>query len=109
MSSQLISQRIAAVIDAVAPTMRFFTESTWAQKNSDPDVSDFAFGNPQEMPLPGFVEALGRWSVPQNKDWFAYKNNEPASCAVVASALRERRGVAFEAEDIFLTNGAFAA
>ncbi len=109
MSSQLISQRIAAVIDAVAPVTRFFSESAWARRMGDPDVADFAFGNPQEMPLPGFVEALGKWSVPQNKDWFAYKNNEPASCAVVAAALRERRGLPFEDEDIFLTNGAFAA
>ncbi len=61
------------------------------------------------MPLPGFVEALGRWSVPQNKDWYAYKNNEPGPCAIVASSLRERRGLPFEGEDIFLTNGAFAA
>ena len=31
------------------------------------------------------------------------------SCAAVAAALRERRGLPFEVEDVFLTNGAFAA
>jgi len=100
---------MAAVRDAVAPITRFFSESSWARRAGDPDACDFAFGNPQEMPLPGFVEALGRWSVPQNKDWYAYKNNEPGPCAVVASSLRARRGLPFEDEDIFLTNGAFAA
>jgi aspartate aminotransferase len=55
------------------------------------------------------VEALGRWSVPRNKDWYAYKNNEVESQAVVAADLRERRGLPFEDQDIFLTNGAFAA
>src|SRR5438477_5184761 len=109
MPSQPISQHISAVIDAVAPVTRFFTESSWAQKVGDPAACDFAFGNPQEMPLPGFVEALGKWSVPQNKDWYAYKNNEPASQAVVAAALRERRGLPFEDADVFLTNGTFAA
>jgi aspartate aminotransferase len=109
MTSGVISHRMAAVAEAVAPVTRFFRESSWARKASDPDVCDFTFGNPQEMPLPGFVEALERWSVPQNKDWYAYKNNEPEPCAVVARSLHERRGLPFEAEDIFLTNGAFAA
>jgi aspartate aminotransferase len=109
MASGAISHRMAAVTDAVAPVTRFFRESSWARKASDPNVCDFTFGNPQEMPLPGFVEALGRWSIPQNKDWYAYKNNEPEPCSVVAKSLRERRGLEFEPEDIFLTNGAFAA
>ena len=109
MAAELVSRRISAVMEAVAPVVRFFEESPWARKRADPAVCDFVFGNPHEMPLPGFVEALGRWSVPQNKDWFAYKDNEPTSCAVVASALRERRGLPFDDRDIFLTNGAFAA
>ncbi|MGA7733074.1 MAG: aminotransferase class I/II-fold pyridoxal phosphate-dependent enzyme [Chloroflexia bacterium] len=109
MASEVVSQRITAVTAAIGHIGRFFTESSWAKKVGDPAVCDFTFGNPQEMPLAGFVEALGRWSVPQNKDWYAYKDNVPQSRAVVTSALRERRGLAFEEEDIFLTNGAFAA
>jgi aspartate aminotransferase len=93
----------------MAPFIRFMSQGAWLQKLGDPSVSDFAFGNPQEMPLPGFVEALGKWSIPQNKDWFAYKNNEPAARKAVVQGLRERRGVTFDEEDISLTNGAFAA
>jgi aspartate aminotransferase len=109
MSSEIMSRRIAAARGAMAPFGRFMTEGSWLRKMGQPGVCDFAFGNPQEMPLPGFVEALGKWSVPQNKDWFAYKNNEVESRKVVVEGLRERRGVTFEEEDIFLTNGAFAA
>ncbi|MCA1836769.1 MAG: hypothetical protein LC721_10785, partial [Actinobacteria bacterium] len=37
-----------------------------------PTVADFWAGNPQEPTLPGFVEALQRWSTPASIDWFAY-------------------------------------
>jgi aspartate aminotransferase len=61
------------------------------------------------MPLPGFVAALQRWSQPQNKDWFAYKLSEEGSRATVCETLRAWRGVPFEADDILMTNGGFAA
>ncbi len=74
-----------------------------------PGACDFVLGNPQEMPLPGFVAALHRESEPQNKDWFAYKLSEPNATEVVAAALREWRGLPFEPADIALTPGAFGA
>jgi hypothetical protein len=40
-------------------------------------AADFMAGNPQDLALPGFVAALARWSVPQDKDWFAYKMMHP--------------------------------
>lgn len=109
MSSDLVSERILAVQRAVAPVLRVLTGSPWADKVGDPNVSDFLAGNPQEMPLPGFVEALGRWTTPRDKNWFAYKTSEPEAQAVVAASLRERRGMPFEDQDICMTNGAFAA
>jgi aspartate aminotransferase len=75
----------------------------------EPGICDFTIGNPHEMPLPAFVEALRRWAVPRDAHWYAYKMNEPASRAVVAKSLRKSRGMAFEPDDIFLTNGATAA
>ncbi|MEO5953340.1 MAG: aminotransferase class I/II-fold pyridoxal phosphate-dependent enzyme, partial [Chloroflexia bacterium] len=109
MASGTVSKRIVAVSEAVSPVTRFLFESSWSRKVGHPDVSDFVFGNPQEMPLQGFVEALGKSLVPQNKDWFAYKNNEPQSQAIVAASLRKIRGLPFEDVDIAMTNGAFAA
>ncbi len=39
------------------------------------------------MPLPDFVNALQRWSVAQNKDWFGYKESTAEAPAVVAASL----------------------
>ncbi len=102
------SRPIEYLLGAQAPLFRFFTESTWAREGRRPGGADFVAGNPHEMALPGFVEALQRWSVPRDKDWFAYKFNEPHAQEAIVAALRERRGVPFEPQDVFLTDGAFA-
>lgn len=104
----LPSGRIQQIGQCMASFNDFFLDSKWAQRMDDPDICDFVLGNPHDMPLPGFVEALQRWSEPQNKDWFAYKESEPKARETVAAALRQRRGVPFAAEDILMTNGAFA-
>jgi aspartate aminotransferase len=109
MPTEPISRRFAAVASLTQPIYEFATNSTYARRFGEPNVSDFAFGNPHEMPLTGFVNALQYWSTPQNKDWFAYKNNEAGARTVVADSLRQQRGLPFEADDIFLTNGAFGA
>ena len=103
------SQRVARINAAVEPVLSFLMGSTWATRRGDPTICDFVVGNPHEMPLPEFTSALGRWSVPQNKDWFAYKMSEPEARAVVAASLRERRGQPFAEDDIAMTTGAFAA
>ncbi|HKZ70883.1 MAG TPA: hypothetical protein VJL59_13570 [Anaerolineales bacterium] len=69
------SQRAANVMAAAAPIFRFAVESPIVQKRGQPSICDFLFGDPHDMPIPAFAEALARWSVPQNKDWFAYKSN----------------------------------
>lgn len=104
-----ISSRIIQLQGLVAPIFRYLTCSAYPRKSGQPGVADFVFGNPQDMPLPEFVKALQRWVVPRNKDWFAYKRNEPQAQKVVAESLRQSRNLPFEPEDIFLTNGAFAA
>jgi aspartate aminotransferase len=105
----VVSQRITQVMARLAPVAQFFTASAYARRAGEPGICDFAVGNPHELALPGFVEALGRSIVPQNNAWFGYKNSEPEAREVVAAALRKRRGLPFDAEDILLTNGAFAA
>lgn len=101
----------AARTEAVAAAMSRFLDfvDVWDSIRLHPDVCDFAFGNPQELPLPEFSAAIQRYAEPRSKDWFAYKRSEPEPRAVVAKALRELRGMAFEPEDIALTPGAFGA
>ena len=103
------SHRIQQLMDIFAPVYRFFAQSSYARRSSEPGINDFAVGNPHEMPLAAFTEALQRWAVPQHKDWFAYVESEPGARAAVAQALLDRRGVAYDPRDIHLTNGAFAA
>jgi aspartate aminotransferase len=90
------------------PLMTFINDSPYSALRGDPESCDFAFGNPHEMPLTGYVDALAKWLAPQNKDWFAYKMNEEVPRQSLATILQSRRGIAFEPEDIFLTTGAFA-
>ncbi|HEY9350186.1 MAG TPA: aminotransferase class I/II-fold pyridoxal phosphate-dependent enzyme, partial [Acidothermales bacterium] len=99
--------RVAAITESLAP-LRSYLEIREALRRQ-PGVCDFVLGNPQEMPLPGFVDAIRRHAEPQDKDWFAYKWSEPAAREVVAKALREWRALPFEPEDIALTPGAFGA
>ncbi|HEX7005051.1 MAG TPA: aminotransferase class I/II-fold pyridoxal phosphate-dependent enzyme [Trueperaceae bacterium] len=105
-----LSARIEATLAAMAPFTRFFNDSAWSRRDpADPGNCDFVFGNPHEMPLPGFVSALQRHVEPRDRNWFAYKDNHPASRRIIADALNRRRGTSYRANDIFVTNGAFAA
>ncbi|HEX2363256.1 MAG TPA: aminotransferase class I/II-fold pyridoxal phosphate-dependent enzyme [Jiangellaceae bacterium] len=99
--------RVAAITAALAPLRNYL--DVWESLRNEPGISDLVLGNPQEMPLPGFVDALKRHAEPQDKNWFAYKWSEPEARQVVAKALREWRGMPFEPEDIALTTGAFGA
>lgn len=88
--------------------MSFFG-GPFSQLTLQPGVANFAVGNPQEMPIPAYVEALQQHVVPMDKDWFAYKLSEPASQRTVADTLTARTGMAWDPEDVAMTNGGFAA
>lgn len=102
------SQQMRHALKSVEPLFRFFmTDSAYARRKNEPGIGNFVLGNPQEMPLPGFTRALQRWTVPQNKDWFAYKRSVPEAQIVVAASLQKRIGMPFEPADVSMTNGAF--
>ena len=104
----VISQRMERYQKSMGHVSALFNSSLNIRRIQDPQACDFMFGNPHEMPLPGFVAALQQWSAPQNKDWFAYKMNEERPRQELAENLRAIRGMEFKPEDIFLTTGAFA-
>jgi aspartate aminotransferase len=93
---------------SVAPFLSFFS-GPFAQLNHEPNVANFAVGNPQEMPLPAYVDALRTHIEPKDKDWFAYKLSEPESQRTVAATLTARTGMAWDSADVAMTNGGFAA
>ena len=93
---------------SVEPFLGFFNGPIWA-RNGQPGVANFAVGNPQEMPLSGYVEALRAQIEPHAPDWFAYKVSEPKSQAAVARSLTARTGLDWDPADVAMTNGGFAA
>jgi aspartate aminotransferase len=93
---------------SVAPFLSFFG-GPFDRLNTEPDVANFAVGNPQELPMTSYVEALQRNLAPQDKDWFAYKLSEPASQSIVAESLTRHTGLAWDPDDVAMTNGGFAA
>ena len=93
---------------SIAPFLSFFS-GPFSRLNREPDIANFAVGNPQEMPLSGYVDALQRQVTPLDKDWFAYKLSEPASQRTVAATLTARTGMAWDPDDVAMTNGGFAA
>lgn len=75
----------------------------------DDEALDFTFGNPHELALPGLSDAMRAQVDPRSVDWFAYKSSERSAQEVVAAGLRDELGLAFEPEDIAMTQGAFGA
>jgi aspartate aminotransferase len=109
MQSNNTSRRIDKVNKSMTNFMGFFENTAFARRGDDPLACDFAVGNPHEMPLEGYVSALQRWAVPQNKDWFAYKMSEPEAVTPLIKGLYEWRGVRYNPQDILMTTGAFSA
>jgi aspartate aminotransferase len=59
--------------------------------------------------MPEYVDTLRTHLEPRKRNWFAYKMSEPKARIAVAKYLAERTGLAWEPEDVAMTNGGFAA
>ena len=107
--TSVVSMRAHSADAAFAAVRDFYVSSRYARHRNDPDICDFTFGNPHEMPLAGLVSAIQERAVPRDKNWFAYKTSEQEPQAFLADRVGRELGLAFEAADIALTAGAFAA
>ena len=96
------------LVATIGPFLSFF-QGSFVKWGGDPSIANFAVGNPQEMPLPAYVDALHKALAPQDKDWFAYKMSEPNAQAAVARSLTARTGLDWDPADVAMTNGGFAA
>jgi aspartate aminotransferase len=103
------SSRIRAAQAAFATVERFYSSSRYAERRFHPEVCDFTFGNPHELPLPGLVAAIREHAQPRDKNWFAYKASEANAQAFVAKHVGRELNLPFAPADIALTTGAFAA
>ena len=68
---------------SVAPFLSFFN-GPFSRLNQEPDVANFAVGNPQEMPIPAYVEALRGTSSRRTRTGSPTSVSEPESQRIVA-------------------------
>jgi len=101
------AQRIEHIAKANATLLSFI--EIWDRYRHDPDVADFAFGNPQELAIDGYGPALAAVTTPMDKHHYEYKRSEDEPRRSVAKHLTAWRGREFDPDDIALTPGAFGA
>jgi aspartate aminotransferase len=94
---------------SILPIYEFLKKHAQWLASADSNCCDFALGNPQNMPLQGFCNALSDAAVPRNPSWYAYKTNEAESREVVYASLRKLTGLEYPPANIFVTNGATGA
>jgi aspartate aminotransferase len=109
----MVIEQTASRLDALRASIpgigAYFERSRYAERAGQPGVCDFAFGNPQQMASPDYVDILQRAAVPHDPHWFAYKQSEPYAQEAVAQSLRARTGLPYEPADIAMTLGGFGA
>ncbi len=105
----LISRRVATLQQNLRPLLDFLSNSAHARRLGDPNIADFVYGNPQEMPIQGLVDAIRHHAIPQSKDWFAYSVQNQAAAEAVAASLATSTGLPFEADDVRFAPGTFGA
>ena len=103
-----VSKSLAESLQAKAPFFAFLTGSEWSRRQGDPGICDFVTGEPQEMPLSAYVDALSKHCKPTHPHWFGYKTSEASARSIVSEAVSQRLGVRFPPEHVFMTNGAIA-
>lgn len=100
--------RIGA-FQASLPFYSWYARSPHGSRVGEPGVIDLLFGNPHDMPISAYVEAIRRHAEPQDPSWYAYMLDHPAATAVVARDLAAHTGLPWRAEDIAMTTGGWGA
>ena len=108
MSVATVSSRMMAVADEMRSVMAF-GERVLEGSGLGPDACDFMFGNPQEPPLRGLVDAIIRHAEPRDVHWFGYQKYDQAAREAAARSLSRARGQRFEPADVAITAGGFGA
>ena len=106
----IAERRMDRMVGSVAHVFEWYIGGDWEQHHLDPGIADFAFGNPQEMPLPGLVDALQRNADAQGQGLVRLQVQRGRTAARSwPTRLQQRTGIDFRPEDIALTAGAFGA
>ena len=70
---------------------------------------DLLFGNPHDMPIPTYVEAILKHTEPRDPSWYAYMLDHPAATETAGADLAEHTGMPWQADDIAMTTGGWGA
>ncbi len=102
------ARQIDALRDSIQGFLDFFN-GPFSKLNENPEVANFAVGNPLEKPMPAYVDTLRRHLEPRRRNWFAYQVSDPKARIAVAKSLSASTGMPWDPEDVAMTNGGFAA
>ena len=98
-----IAARSARSLASARTVLRFLMQP---RELEHPEACDFVAGNPQEMAMPAYVEAVQRALEPDSPSYYSYGPPWQPAIAAVAPALAKRLGIELDVEDVFLTRGA---
>ncbi|HEY8135724.1 MAG TPA: aminotransferase class I/II-fold pyridoxal phosphate-dependent enzyme [Candidatus Limnocylindrales bacterium] len=101
-------RRVDQLRAAIAPFLGFFN-GPYSAMEKDPEVANFAVGNPHELAMPAYVKAIRDSLEPRDKDWYAYKLSEPNAQHTVARSMSALTGLDWDPANVQMTNGGFAA
>jgi aspartate aminotransferase len=111
MDDTQISARLTTVA-AAQPFLalrEFYRYSGYEERRHQPGVLDFTLGDPHDPPSAEYVEFQREALIPQHELWFAYNLGDSTAIEAATESLRRHTGVPFEADDLHLTTGGFAA
>lgn len=91
------------------PFYQWYAQSPHTERAGQPGVIDLLFGNPHDMPIPTYVEALVKHTEPKDPSWYAYMLDHAAATETAAADLAEHTGMPWRSEDIAMTTGGWGA
>ena len=98
-----------ATLERSLPFLSWYAGSPHRAGVTGDRIVDLLFGNPHDMPIPGYVEALRRHAIPGDPTWFQYTFNHEPATVVASEGLVRHTGMPWRPEDVVMTNGGWGA
>ena len=97
-----VSRQHTRLAEALGSFASFGTSQELSEALLRPEACDFVFGNPHEVAMPEYVDAVVRGAQPPGPDHYAYTMNLPSATAAVARSIRERLGITVDPTEVYL-------